>query len=114
MISIGYYRRIEATSLLELSLCKKKMDEMKNKEESDRDACGCKCGSDVVIENVILYLWTNAFYCVVNLSVDLYRMMLKMNGQIGIMMMTMTTAQLLLIDLSLADKKFVSSFRNWL
>jgi len=71
---VGHYIRFEITSLMELALWKKRMGDVKAEESSssvaasdsnsimiDREGCRCTSGSEVVIKNVLGYLWDDDF-----------------------------------------------------
>ncbi|CAJ1941055.1 unnamed protein product [Cylindrotheca closterium] len=62
---LGYYARIEMTSLAELALWKMRMSsscghvkgEFEIDDQNYRKNCKLQCGSEIVIENMIEYLW---------------------------------------------------------
>lgn len=56
----GYCTKLQATSLLELALWKRRIKEVQmdySDCEIDRASCRCQCGSEVVLENVSAFVW---------------------------------------------------------
>mmetsp|Transcript_15365 Transcript_15365/g.37808 ORF Transcript_15365/g.37808 Transcript_15365/m.37808 type:complete len:177 (+) Transcript_15365:1582-2112(+) len=71
--SFGYCMMIEMTSTVELAMWKRRMRVLHDMQDPavkiDRVSCRLQCGSDVVLDNVVKYLWSDESKADIGLSV---------------------------------------------